>query len=69
VAIGLLVVVAVVAGVPLYVRPQIDPLRHADAILILGGPEYDRYPYGFQLGEEGWAPIVVLSNPNGLRDP
>ena len=68
-AIGLLFVVAVVAGVPVYVRPQIDPLRHADAILILGGPEYDRYPYGFQLGEEGWAPIVVASNPNGPRDP
>jgi uncharacterized SAM-binding protein YcdF (DUF218 family) len=69
VAIGLLLVVAVVAGVPVYVRPQIDPLRHADAIFILGGPEYDRYPYGFKLGEEGWAPIVVASNPNGPRDP
>jgi hypothetical protein len=40
---------AVVAGVPVYVRPQIDSLRHADAILILGGPDYERYRYGLDL--------------------
>jgi uncharacterized SAM-binding protein YcdF (DUF218 family) len=56
-----ILVVAVVAGLPVYVRPQIDPLRHADAILVLGGVEYDRYPFGIVLGERGWAPIVVLS--------
>ena len=49
-------------------RPQIDPLRHADAIFILGGAAYDRYPYGFRLNEEGWAPVVVASNPNGASD-
>jgi uncharacterized SAM-binding protein YcdF (DUF218 family) len=54
-------IVAVVAGLPVYVRPQIDPLRHADAIFVLGGVAHDRYPFGIALGEQGWAPIVVLS--------
>jgi hypothetical protein len=29
-----------------YVRPQVDPLRHADAILVLGGEGFSRYPFG-----------------------
>ncbi len=62
-------VVAVAAGFPVYVRPQIDPLRSADAIFILGGADYRRYPFGMGLGAEGWAPTVVVSNPNGSRDP
>jgi uncharacterized SAM-binding protein YcdF (DUF218 family) len=62
-------VVAMIAGLPVYVRPQIDPLRHADAIFILGGPTYDRYPFGMDLGQQGWAPMVVVSNPNGAKDP
>lgn len=56
-----LLIAAVVAGLPVYVRPQIDPLRHADAILVLGGRDYDRYPFGIGLGEQGWAPMVVVS--------
>lgn len=56
-----LLIAAVLAGLPVYVRPQIDPLRPADAILVLGGPDYDRYPFGIGLGDQGWAPIVVLS--------
>ena len=65
----LAVLVLVVAGLPVYVRPPVDRLRHADAILILGGPNYYRYPYGFKLGADGWAPNVVVSNPNGKDDP
>ena len=64
-----LVLAVVLAGVPVYVRPQIDPLRHADAILILGGYEYDRYRVGLGLADEGWAPAVAVSNPNGPSDP
>jgi uncharacterized SAM-binding protein YcdF (DUF218 family) len=59
--LGALLIAAVMAGLPIYVRPQIDPLRHADAILVLGGRDYDRYPFGIGLGEQGWAPIVVIS--------
>jgi uncharacterized SAM-binding protein YcdF (DUF218 family) len=69
VAVCLLLIAAVIGGLPVYVRPQIDPLRHADAILILGGDHYARYPFGFDLGSEGWAPTVVVSNPNGSDDP
>jgi uncharacterized SAM-binding protein YcdF (DUF218 family) len=68
VLVCLLVVIVVIAGFPVYVRPQIDPLRHADAILVLGGPGYGRYIQGFQLAQEGWAPNLVISNPNGPRD-
>ena len=31
------VFVVALAGGPVYAHPRIDPLRHADAILILGG--------------------------------
>ena len=61
VSLCILLITAVLAGLPVYVRPQIDALRHADAILVLGGRDYDRYPFGIGLGEQGWAPIVVLS--------
>lgn len=69
VSVCLLLIVAVIAGLPVYVRPQIDPPRHADAILILGGPDHRRYSYGFELGAQGWARNVVVSNPNGADDP
>lgn len=61
-------ILAALAGIPVYVRPQIDPLRPADAIIILGGEGHRRYPYGFELGADGWAPDVVVSNPLGTKD-
>ena len=64
-----LLIVAAIAGVPVYVRPQIDQLRPADAIFILGGEGWGRYPFGMGLQMQGWAPIVVLSNPLGPDDP
>ncbi len=63
VPVCLLLIAAVIGGLPLYVRPQVDPLRHADAILVLGGDGFSRYPFGVDLGMQGWAPKVVLSNP------
>jgi hypothetical protein len=63
-----LLIAAGIGGLPVYVRPQIDPLRHANAILVLGGYGYDRYPFGIDLFWRGWAPIVVVSNPNGPKD-
>jgi hypothetical protein len=44
------------AGLPVYVRPQIDQLRDADAILILNGPYHRRHPFGFDLAGQGWTP-------------
>jgi hypothetical protein len=67
--LAVILIVLVVAGLPIYVRPQTDRLRHADAILILGGPDYRRYPFGLELGSQGWAPNVVVSNPHGADDP
>ena len=58
-----LLIAAVIGGLPVYVRPQVDPLRHADAILVLGGDGFSRYRLGIDLGMQGWAPKVILSNP------
>jgi len=68
-SVCVLLIATLVGGLPVYVRPQVDALRHADAILILGGADYSRYPFGFDLGSKGWAPKVVVSNPNGSHDP
>ena len=38
---------AIVGGLPVYVRPQIDQLRRADAILVLGGYGKARYDWGW----------------------
>src|SRR4051812_17393301 len=65
----LLLIAAVIGGLPVYVRPQIDRLRHADAIFILGGYGDLRYSFGLELGMQGWAPNVVVSNPRGKDDP
>jgi hypothetical protein len=64
----LLLTAAVISALPVYVRPQIDQLRHADAILILGGFGDGRYSYGMDLAAQGWAPNVVVSNPNRTRN-
>ncbi|MEU0542783.1 YdcF family protein [Nocardia sp. NPDC005978] len=61
----LLLAAFVAAGIPVYVRPQIDPLRHADAIVVLGGEGIDRYAYGMELARRGYAATVLFSNPYG----
>ena len=69
---GLLILVMVLAaaGYPVYVRPQIDQPRPADAILVLGGTaSAQRYLTGLELAEQGLAPTVVLSNPYRPSDP
>ncbi|MEC3955856.1 YdcF family protein [Nocardia sp. CDC153] len=53
------------AGFPVYVRPQVDPLRPADAILVLGGEGVERYALGLELGRRGYASTVLFSNPYG----
>ncbi|MEV3902893.1 YdcF family protein [Mycobacterium sp. NPDC050551] len=59
----LALLIAVAAGIPVYVRPQTDPLRHADAILVLGGQGGSRYRVGLDLASRGWAADLVVSNP------
>lgn len=61
-----LVAAAVLAGYPVYVRPQVDAPAKADAILVVGGAApVQRYRYGFKLAREGWAPHLLLSDPDG----
>ncbi len=67
-AVCLLLIAVVAAGVPVYVRPQADALGRADAVFVLGGEGYERYPLGLELVANGWAPVVVFSNPNGPND-
>ncbi len=58
------VVVALVAGLwPVYVRPQVDLPEKADAILVLGGAHDGREKLGLRLAGEGYAPLVLFSDP------
>jgi hypothetical protein len=55
-------IAAVIGGWPLYVRPQIDHLRHADAIFLLGGgDDRGRIAVALDLVRQGWAPELVAS--------
>jgi uncharacterized SAM-binding protein YcdF (DUF218 family) len=63
-----LLLAAIIAGWFIYVNPQVDRVRHADAIFVLGGYGYGRYIYGMNLGASGWAPNLVISNPMGSGD-
>lgn len=69
-AAAVLVIAVALAGIPVYVRPQQDPLRTADAVMVLGGSHTGaRYRLGLELAHAGRAPELVLSNPYGGTDP
>ncbi|QDP81432.1 YdcF family protein [Nocardia otitidiscaviarum] len=57
-----------VAGVPVFVHPQVDPLRPADAIVVLGGTAYERFDLGLRLARQGYAPELVISRSTGIDD-
>ncbi|WP_406239292.1 YdcF family protein [Nocardia sp. NBC_01009] len=63
-----LVVVLGLAGVPVYIHPQIDPLRKADAIVVLGGTAYERFDMGLDLAQRGYAPQLLISRSTGIND-
>lgn len=63
-----LMLVATLVVDVVYLRPQVDAPRRADAVLILGGPDHERYPFGLALGREGFASTIVVSNPDGRRN-
>lgn len=64
VAVVFLCVIAVL-GWPVYVRPQTDVPRGADAIFVLGGGGDEPYTLALEYALEGYAGHVVFSNPNG----
>ena len=55
-------------GTLLFARAKADPLKHADAIVVLGGEHDGREAYGLSLAEQGYAPTVLLSNPYSAKD-
>ncbi|MFQ6398606.1 YdcF family protein [Nocardia sp. KC 131] len=63
-----LVFVLGLAGVPVYIHPQTDPLRKADAIVVLGGTAYERFDMGLDLAERGYAPQLLISRSTGIND-
>ncbi|MFE7801294.1 YdcF family protein [Nocardia sp. NPDC057440] len=63
-----LVVVLGLAGVPVYIHPQTDPLRKADAIVVLGGTAYERFDVGLDLARRGYAPQLLISRSTGIND-
>lgn len=68
--VALLLAVAGLAalGFPVYVRPQVDPLRPADAIVVLGGTAYERFDIGLDLARRGLAPQLLISRSTGDDD-
>lgn len=68
-AVIAILVVLTACGWPIYVRPQVDPLRPADAIVVLGGTPYERFDVGLDLAQRGYAPQLVISRSTGANDP
>src|ERR1051325_7794777 len=82
-ALALTAVVVIAAGA-LPIAPALyrallvrDPLRHADAIVVLGGGVYDgelpapsmtsRLVHGLRLRPRGYAPVVILTGGNPVQ--
>jgi uncharacterized SAM-binding protein YcdF (DUF218 family) len=49
-------------GWPIYTNAREDPLRKADAIVVLGGEHDGREQYGLQLLRDGVAPVLLMSD-------
>jgi uncharacterized SAM-binding protein YcdF (DUF218 family) len=64
-----LVVGWVALGWKVYRHPQTDPVRHADAIVVLGGTPYQRFDIGLKLAQQGSAPFLLISQSTGANDP
>jgi uncharacterized SAM-binding protein YcdF (DUF218 family) len=56
------------SGTVLFARAKADPLKRADAIVVLSGENDGRQAYGLSLAEQGYAPTVLLSTPPGRKD-
>ncbi len=70
---GVVTLVALVVGIgfagrPVFVHPQLDPLRPADAIVVLGDTAYERFDLGLALAKRGLAPELVISRSTGRDD-
>ncbi len=61
--LGVMTAVVVAALWPVYVTPQRDQPAPADAILVLGGAHDGREELALRLARDGYAPLVLLSDP------
>ena len=58
--------IVVLAGLPLYVFPPVDPVRHSAAAFVLGPPMDDRLALAEHLRDEGLADRIIVSvQPSG----
>jgi hypothetical protein len=57
------------AGFLIFSKEPMDPMQSADAIVVLAGEHDGREDYAIELARDGWAPVVVLSNPYPFDDP
>ncbi|ETD30520.1 YdcF family protein [Williamsia sp. D3] len=57
-----------ISGYFLFTKAHMDRLSAADAIVVLGGEHDGREKYGLQLATQGYADIVLLSNPYQAGD-
>lgn len=68
---ALLAVILVAVGVSgafMYTNAREDPVRKADAVVVLGGEHDGREDYGLALVRDGAAPVLVLSDPYPASD-
>jgi uncharacterized SAM-binding protein YcdF (DUF218 family) len=63
IVVAVVLVVTGAGGYVVFGRSHQDPLRQADAIVVLGGEHDGREGYGLQLLRERVAPVLVLSDP------
>jgi hypothetical protein len=64
-----LTVVMGISGITLFTNAKVDPLKKADAVVVLGGEHDGREDYGIGLARDGWAPTVVISDAYPKGDP
>lgn len=68
VAVCVLTVAFFGGGYVLFTRPHGDAVTKADAIVVLGGEPDGRIEYGLELGRQGYADTVVISDAWGDND-
>ena len=64
--LAVLVIAFVVLTVVLFVKPELNAPEHADAVVVLGGPNNNVPHEGVRLVEQGYAPTVAFSLAPGV---
>lgn len=67
--VALVMALSALVGVVLFKNAPVDSLRRADAVIVLGGEHDGREDYGLQLVRDGFADVLLLSDPYPPGDP